>query len=180
MHRIGIILLLSFILITGCTESSKHDLDDPAAVVLGEEITVGDIRFFGEIEDKDLPQAVEYFVEERLMIHEAKDMGLDVSNENEDYIGGYPPEDTNTESANKIREFSEAQAEKFDMEPEEYYEEFVSKSAERSAYRNAFLREHLDEQPENLEEHEVMNEDYKEIVNELMEKYEDDIEIYID
>ncbi|PKR77331.1 hypothetical protein CEY16_11395 [Halalkalibacillus sediminis] len=142
---------------------------------------MGDIRFFAEIQDEDFPKAVEAKVRETIVIQEAKKMNINVSDEvkkSVEHFGIYPPDDVDTEQANKIRDFAESQAEKFHMEPEEFHKKFIKRSAERSAYQNAFFKEHLGK-PDTHEEAEEMNEEIQLIVDGLMEKHEDEIEILI-
>ena len=185
MYRIAcwmVVICLGFMV--GCSDASKYENEDVVAIVRGEEITIGDIRFMAEIDDEKIPDAVEARVKVTLVVQEAKEMGIDVSdevNESVEFFGQYPSEDIDTDQANETREFAEAQAERFDMEPEEYHKEYVKMSAEISAYQNAFFEEHLEpfSQPETEEELEEMDEKIDEIVEELFQKYEDEIEIMI-
>ncbi|MET3684456.1 Mn-dependent DtxR family transcriptional regulator [Alkalibacillus flavidus] len=180
---ISSIILISLSFIVGCSGSATCDNDEVAAIVRGEEITVGDIRFLVEVEDEDLPEVVESMVRETVVIQEAKKMGIDVSDEVESSIesfGQYPPENVDTDEANEIREFAKAQAERFDMKPKEYHKEYIERSAKRSAYANEFFKEHFgDKQPETEEEAEELNDDIQQTIDALLKEHEDEIEIRI-
>ncbi|WP_170158518.1 hypothetical protein [Aquisalibacillus elongatus] len=174
-------ILISISFVVGCSDSTNYDHDDVVAVVRGEEITVGYIRFFSEVKDEDLPEAVDYYVRETLVIQEAKDMGIDVSEGAEEaveFFGQYPSEDVDTERGKEIRSFADDQAEKFGMEPEEFHEEYTRRSYERSEYQNQFFKEHLGE-PETEKEAKEMDEKAEQLINELLKKHEDEIEIII-
>ncbi|SET74620.1 hypothetical protein SAMN05421676_107163 [Salinibacillus kushneri] len=179
---ISCIILISISFVVGCSDSTKYDNDDVAAIVRGEEITVGDIRFFAEVKDEDLPEAIESKVRETVVIQEAKEMGIDVSDEVEEtieYFGQYPSENVDTDKANEIREFAEAQSERFDMKPKEFHKEFIERNAKRSAYQNEFFKEHLNGNPETEEEAKEMNEEIQQIIDALLKENEDEIEILI-
>ncbi|MDQ0350323.1 hypothetical protein J2R98_000126 [Alkalibacillus filiformis] len=176
-------ILASLIFIAGCT-GSQYDLDDPAAVVKGEEITVGDVLFVYNADDDELPHAVDTYVMEYLLMQEAKEMGIDVSEEVEmavESMGRYPSEAVDTDQANQIRQFAESRADLFDMDPETYHEEYTRKRAELSQHSNAFAEEYVDvdelDTDENIEE---ADETMQQIINDLLEEYEDEIEVFIE
>ncbi|MDQ0350327.1 hypothetical protein J2R98_000130 [Alkalibacillus filiformis] len=180
---IYITILASLVFIAGCS-GSQYDLDDPAAVVKGEEITVGDVLFVYNADDDELPGAVDAYVTEYLIMQEAQNMGIDVSEEVEmhgQFLGGYPSEDVDTDQANQIRQFAESRAELFDMEPETFLEEYTRKRAEVSAYSNAFFEEHVDfEELDADEDIEEVDATIQQMINDLYEEYEDEIDVHIE
>ncbi|MDV2583330.1 hypothetical protein [Alkalibacillus haloalkaliphilus] len=176
-------ILASLVFIAGCT-GSQYDLDDTAAVVKGEEITVGDVLFVYNADDDELPDAVDAYVMEYLVMQESKKMGIDVSEKVEmhgQFLGRYPSEDVDTDQANEVRQFAESRAELFDMEPETYLEEYTRKRSELSAYSNAFFEEHVDfEELDADEDIEEVDATIQQIINDLYEEYEDEIEFHIE
>ncbi|GEN45420.1 hypothetical protein [Alkalibacillus haloalkaliphilus] len=176
-------ILTSLILIAGCT-GSQYELDDTAAVIKGEEITVGDVLFEFDVDDDELPYAVETYVVEYLVMQEAQDMGIDVSEEvekHEQFFGAYPSEDVDTNQANEIRQFADSRAELFDMDPETYHEEYTRKRTEVSAYSTAFAEEYVDfDEVQSDEDIEHVNATMQQIIDDLYEEYEDEIEVYIE
>ncbi|MDV2582727.1 hypothetical protein [Alkalibacillus haloalkaliphilus] len=190
MHKlISFIVMISISFMVGCYDSTKFDHDDVAANVRGEEITVGDVRFFMEVEDEGLPDKIETFVEETLIIQEAKEMDIDVMKEVELAVEThslFPFQDEeevledSRDFMKKERDFAEAQADRFDMEPKEYYKEYIKKGAVRQAYIYGFFDEHMgDHSPETEEDVEKINEKYQLLLNELLEENDDEIEILI-
>ncbi|WP_017185631.1 hypothetical protein [Alkalibacillus haloalkaliphilus] len=176
-------ILSTLIFIAGCT-GSQYDLDETAAVVKGEEITVGDVLFEFNVDDDELPHAVETYVVEYLVVQEAQDMGIDVSEEVEmhgQFLGAYPSEEVDTDQANQIRQFAESRADLFDMDPETYHEEYTRKRTEVSAYSTAFAEEYVDfdelDTDEDIEEADIT---MQQIIDDLYEEYEDEIEVHIE
>ncbi|WP_047980893.1 SurA N-terminal domain-containing protein [Ornithinibacillus contaminans] len=99
-----------FIFLVGC---NKYDNEDIAAIVRGQEITVGDIRFMNGASDEKLPELVAGIVKQELIIQEAKEMGLDVTEEIEEMLfgmGELPPENTDSKSVKNTWEFALSQA----------------------------------------------------------------------
>ncbi|GEL77417.1 hypothetical protein [Tenuibacillus multivorans] len=76
---ISCFILIGISLIVGCSDTTEYDHDDVAAIVRGEEITVGDIRFFSEVEDEEIPNVIQSKIKDTLIIQEAKKMGIEVS-----------------------------------------------------------------------------------------------------
>ncbi|MFD2639249.1 hypothetical protein [Piscibacillus salipiscarius] len=176
-----ILLLVCLSILAACSNSSNYNQDDVAAIVRGEEITVGDIRFFKQVNDKELPEAVMAHVRNKLIVLEAKEMGITVSGEELNKAQEafpYPKESVKSEQANEIRDFAESQADQFNMEPREYYQEFVRRSAKNSQYQQKFWKQKLGK-PESEKEQIMTNEKGQKIMDELLEKYEDEIEIII-
>lgn len=173
------ILLMFIIFITGCTDAIKFKNEDVAAIVKGEEITIGDLRFL--YPDDKILQMVEGTVKAKLVVQEAKKLNLDVSKEVEEAVhalGGYPSHDLDSSATNSIQKFAESQSKKFGMEPEEYYKKYIEKTNETAAFINKYVQEMLgDPDPEHgIEEY---NELANQILDELVELHADDIQILI-
>lgn len=162
-----------------CSDSFEYDNEDVVAIVRGEEITIGEIRFL--YPDDKVLNNIEDTVKTELIVQEAKRMNLDVSKEIEETIqamGDYPPEDVDTPAAESIRTFAEPQAKKLGMEPKEYYEAYIEKTTEMNAYVNQYIYEVLGEpDPElGIDEYNEMVNHY---IDQLIELNNDDIQIFI-
>ncbi|MEI3598098.1 MULTISPECIES: hypothetical protein [unclassified Oceanobacillus] len=166
MRRIiSFTLLCCFILLAGCKEATKYDDKDVAAIIRGEELTVGELRFL--YPDDQILDNLEGTIKGKLAMQEAKAMQLDISEEPTVHVQDvYPAEDSDTEIANGTRDFAEAQAKKFNMEPEKYFE----RTQEMSHYVMAYISEMIGELEDNPEE-------YTELGNQLLDDlYEDNLD----
>lgn len=168
-------LFLWILLLNGCSSTLPYADDDVVAVVRGEEITIRDLRFL--YPDDEVLDKIEYSIQERLVIQEAKRMNLDVTEQLEESLPIYPDDEDHSEWANAVREFAELQANKLGMEPREYYEQYHRKLNESSLYQNQYFHEVLGEPHE--EDSEVYEELAYQLMNDLMSMYADEIEIYI-
>ncbi|MUK87810.1 hypothetical protein GMD78_05265 [Ornithinibacillus sp. L9] len=175
---ISFVVFVSFIFLIGCTNSIKYNDEDVAAIVRGEEITIGELRFL--YQDQKLLDVIDGVVKAELAVQEAKKMNLDVSKEIKETIearGGYPPDDIDNPTAKSIREFAEPQAKKLGMDPGEYYEKYIEITTTTVAYINAYVHEILGEPGDNVEEY---DERANQLLNDLVEENEDEIEILIE
>lgn len=170
------ISIIISILLVGCSNSLKYDNEKVAAIIRGEELTIGDLRLL--YRDDKVMSNLEGTVKAILVMQEAKDMNIDVTEEIEQTIRAYPPIDTEDNLSNSMQEFYESQGKKLEMEPEEYYVKYHEVTAEMGAYMSAYVIEMLGEPGiDNIEE---FDEQANQLLNDLMEKYKDEIEIYIE
>ncbi|WP_067724524.1 hypothetical protein [Oceanobacillus damuensis] len=175
-----IFLICMMIFIVGCSDISDYDDYDVAAIVRGEEITVGDLRFL--YPDDRILEYLDGTIKAKLAEQEVKELNLDVSQElkeiqdTKSVIGIYPSEDDDTEFANDTREFAHAQSAKFGMEPEEYYEKHYEKTQETSVYVIAYIEEMLGDPKDIGEEY---FEKANELLDKLVEENEDEVQILI-
>jgi hypothetical protein len=111
--------------IVGCNEGviSYYDDTEVAAIVRGEEITVGDLRFL--YPDDRIIDYLDGTIKAKLAEQEVKGLNLHVSQELQEIkdtkseSSVYPSEEVDTEIAIDIRGFADAQASKLGMVPEE-------------------------------------------------------------
>ncbi|WP_217585831.1 hypothetical protein [Lentibacillus saliphilus] len=172
--------LISLLLIVGCTNDIGHDDDAIAAVVRGEEITIGDLRFL--YPDEKVLEMIEGTVKVELVTQEAKRLDLDISDQTKNRVeqfGFLPPGDVETPWANDVRQFAEAQAEKLDMDPDAYYEQYVEITSEQSAYMTAYIEGKLDISNIDVDNSDAFNEKANQLLDDLMKQYEDEIDIRI-
>lgn len=99
-------LLLALIFLVGCSNQSilDYDDDDVAAIVNGEEITIRDLRFL--YADEKVLDNIDGTVKARSVMQEAKQIGLDVSqeiNEETEVKSDLPPKDTDDPARKSIR-----------------------------------------------------------------------------
>lgn len=162
----------------GCSNSFKYSDNEVAAIVKGEEITIGELRFL--YPDHKVLDMIDGTVKAELVVQEAKKMNFDVSEEVKVMVegfGSYPPSDhVDAAYANSIREFVEPQAKKLGLEPEKYYEKYIEKTSEMTEYINAYMQAILGEPTDNIEEY---NELANQILDDLVEKNQDQIQILI-
>lgn len=174
-----LIPFLGLLFIFGCSDSFAYEDEEVAAVVRGEEITIGELRFL--YPDDKVLNNIEGTAKAELIVQEAKKMNLDVSEEIEETVqamGGYPPDDVDTSAAESIRKFAKPQAKKLGMEPKEYYEKYIEKTAETSVYMNQYILEVLGD-PDLDAGIEEYNELVNEFLDQLVELNSDDVEILI-
>ncbi|WP_301110006.1 hypothetical protein [Sporosarcina sp.] len=176
-------VLLLFVLLSGCSGVAKYDNDEPAAIVKGQEITVGELRFL--FPDKTALSYLNGAIQVELVKQEVKKMGLDISERLDAESDGFeilPPESTDDVNARQNRKFAESQAKKFDMEPEEFQREYARRLNEQNAYVMTYLEEklgpfHFDDNNEN--QITDYNEESNQLLEELAEKNKKEIEVLI-
>jgi len=163
---IGIMLLICMFIFSGCMNSAAYKDEDIAAIVRGEEITVGELRFL--YPDDAIEETVDGVVKAKLAEQEAKRMDIDISEqikEVEGSYGNYPQDDLNSPKADSIRSFAKPQAKKLGMNPKEYYEEYTEVSATMTAYVNAYTSVILG----GIEDDEFGIEEYNQHANEVLD-----------
>ncbi|MBB6452506.1 hypothetical protein HNQ94_000951 [Salirhabdus euzebyi] len=178
------IILICIFFIVGCSDSNLTDYDDTdvAAIVRGEQITVGYLRFL--YPDDRILDYIDGTVKAKLAEQEVKSLNLDVSKKlqeievakSERVSSVYPPEEDDTEVAIEIREFADAQASKLGMAPEEYYEKYFEKTQKMVVYVTAYTKELLGEPKDNGEDY---TKKANKLLNKLVEENKDEIQILI-
>lgn len=173
--------LICFVMTAGCSDSdiAKYDDEDVAAIVRGEEITIGDLRFL--FLDDQILESLDGTIKAKLAEQEVKRLNIDVSQELQEIqemkhdIGIYPPEDLDTEFGEGIREFAETQAAKLGMDPEEYFEKYLERNHEISVYVIAYIEEMLGEPTTDEEYMEKANK----LLDDLADENADEVQILI-
>lgn len=181
MSKLARILFFAFFLAivsAGCSNISKYDDAEVAAVVKGEEITVGDLRFL--YSDDTALDYLDSAIKDELIKQEVQRMGLDIADQldEESSFEKLPPK--NSKDSKQIRKYAEAQAKKLAMTPEDYQKQYAQKLNERNAYINTYLKETLDEGNINderwVEEH---SDELDQLLETLVTENEEEIEIFI-
>ncbi|WP_456278908.1 hypothetical protein [Bacillus sp. AK128] len=98
------IIVIYLISLTGCSDSPKYKDEDIAAIVRGEKITIGELRFL--YPDDKVLDMIDDTIKAKLVVQEAKKLNIDVSKEVKETVEGfavYPPDHNDTETANSIR-----------------------------------------------------------------------------
>jgi hypothetical protein len=173
-----------FIFLAGCIGISKYDDNEAAAIVRGQEITVGDLRFL--YPDDTALDYLDFAIKAGLVKQEVKDMNLDISDNLNDvrddgWFGELPPKNTKDEGGKTIRKFAESQARKLDMDPEQYQREYAQKIDEQNAYLLTYLEEKLGEPDFDDEKGiDTFNESADALLEELAEAHADEIEVLIE
>lgn len=177
MRRRVSCILLFCIFLAACQNISKYNDEDIAAIIRGEELTVGELRFL--YPDDMILENLQGTVKGKLAMQEAKEMKLDISEELQKTAALediYPSDDENTEFAKGTRDFAETQSKKFGMEPEEYFMKYFEKTQEINLYVVAYINEVIGDSDENPEEY---TEKGNQLLDELFEENKDEIEILI-
>ncbi|GKV65144.1 MULTISPECIES: hypothetical protein [unclassified Sporosarcina] len=173
-------VLLLFILLSGCSNIAKYDNDEPAAIVKGQEITVGDLRFL--FPDKKVLDYLDGAIKLELVKQEVKKLDLDISAHLDPEDNGFavlPPADTEDPNGRQLREYAESQAKKLHMEPEEFQRQYARRINEQNAYMMTYLEEKLG--PYHYEEGETVdfNEEANQLLEDLAEGNQVEIEVLI-
>jgi hypothetical protein len=170
-----IIIIFIPAIIAGCT--NQYDNEDVVAIVGDQEITVGDVKLFYNLEEKDLTEATKEYVKEEIMVQDAKRMKIDVTKkaaELKEINNPFPFEQTKEQ-----KEYAQKTAKDLGMTEEEFYEKYLELSTERSAYIMALLEKQIGE-IDNGDSVEEYVEKVNKYADSLLIKYSDDIDILID
>lgn len=184
LKAVQLSILILFIFMAGCSSISKYDDNEAAAIVKGQEITVGDLRFL--YPDDTALDYLDSAIEVELVKQEVKEMDLDISNnlsdeKNRDEFEKLPPKNTKDEDGKQIRKYAKAQAKKLDMTPEDFQREYAKRINEQNAYINTYLEEKLGEADINNENWiEEFGEEYHSLLEKLVDENENEIEVLID
>ncbi|WP_269053418.1 hypothetical protein [Sporosarcina sp. G11-34] len=177
-------ILLGTIVLAGCSGISKYDDNEAAAIVNGQEITVGDLRFL--YPDDTALDYLNWAIEAELVKQAVTEMDLDISTnligeKKREEFEKLPPKSTKDQGGKKIRKYAESQAKKLDMTPEDFQREYAKKIIEQNAYINTYLEAKLGEADINdgkwIDE---FGEEYLDLLEKLMVENEDKIEVLID
>lgn len=178
--RVCYTLSICLFILSGCMNSGLGKNEDVAAIVRGEEITVGYLRLL--YPDDAIKEIIDEVVKAKLAKQEVQKMRIDISEvvkDIEESYGEYPGDELDSAEALSIRTFAKPQAEKIGMTPKEYYRSYTKASAEMSAYVNAYTSEILG----GIQDDEFGIEEYvyhaNELLDHLMELNKDMIEIHI-
>ncbi|MCG1028811.1 hypothetical protein J5S49_10950 [Virgibacillus halodenitrificans] len=176
-------VLISLILLAGCSSLSRYDDNEVAAVVKDQEITVGDLRFLYP-DDKALDY-LDWTIKVELVKQEVEKMNIEVTDklnreEEDDWFGQLPPENTEDQGGKQIRKFAETQAKKLNMKPEEFQKQYAKIINEQNAYMITYLEEKTG--IENVDDEaakDEFNEKSDALLEELVEENKDGIEVLI-
>ncbi|MCM3710212.1 SurA N-terminal domain-containing protein [Sporosarcina luteola] len=187
MKRFASVMFLScLIMLAGCNSISKYDDEDVAAIVRGEEITVGELRFL--YSDDKVSDYLDGTIKAKLAEQEVKRMNLDVSEKLQEIQASidsieyfYPPEDDNSKTAKDTRRFYESQAKKLGMEPKEFFKKHAAANQETGVYLQAYVDSVLGEP--TVDDKDFDMEDFNKKANaaldELVKEHKDEIEKFI-
>ena len=181
MKKLGSFILLGcLIVLAGC--NSKYADEDVAAIVRGEEITVGELRFL--YEDDKIPGYLDGTIKAKLAEQEAKKMNLDVSNELQEiqetkstFIDLFLSKENDSDAAKANRKLVDAQAKKMGMKPEEYLEKHYEAISETNVYMLAYVasmigQPMIDDEDFDMEEYNVKG---NQVLDKLVEDNEEEI-----
>lgn len=177
---VGCMLLICLFILSGCMNSADYKDEDAAAIVRGEEMTVGYLRFL--YPDDAIVEMIDEAVKAKLAEQEVKKMNIDVSQqvkEIKESYGKYPHDELYSTEAQSIRAFADPQAEELGIDPKEYYKKYTEMSAETAAYINAYTSEILGELEDDEFGIEEYNQHASELLDDLVERNKDAIEIRI-
>ncbi|WP_027964989.1 hypothetical protein [Halalkalibacillus halophilus] len=178
------LLLIFSALLVGCHGESEYEEDEVLARVFDDEIFYEDTKMvFPTNDDVNLRDRVQQLIQVRLMEHENELAGLDLEDEiDEQQYGMFGMgsdvelSDLPDETYDKLAE----QAEAVEMEVDDYFHKWTRMGARSSVHTNHYLeREFNDLEAVFQEDHEEASRIILERLQELMESYEDDIEIYL-
>ena len=168
-------LFFCFIFIAGCQDSFEYDDEEVAAIIRGEELTIGELRFL--YPDDEIFENLEGTIKGKLAVQEAKEMQLTIKEPSAESQRGYPAEDDTTDFAAETRAFAEEQGKKFGLEPEEYFEKYAEQTQETSLYVIAYINEMIGELDDNPKEY---SEQGNQLLDDLYEDNLDEIEILME
>jgi len=184
MRRFASVMFLScLIFLAGCNSISKYDDEDVAAIVRGEEITVGELRFL--FPDDKILDNLDGMIKATLAVQEAKRLDLDVSEKLQEIqetkssvLELYPTKEDESEKAKDMRQFAESQAKKLNMDFDEYIVKHYEKMSEISAYMIAYIEKKLGQPFESVgvDEAEEFDKKANELLDKLVEDHTDEIE----
>lgn len=172
------LLFICFILLSACTGTS-YESEDVIAVLKGQEIKGKDILALYPLNDKQ----IEIYIKEEIIVIEAKNMGIQVSqDEIESIKNSLYPGLNKSEILQNIpesnRQFYEEQAAALDITPEEYYEIWSDKHYSRDAYIQKYINEKFFN-PATAEGVDLMKQENSNKLNKEIEKHlEELIDLY--
>lgn len=179
---VKVLTFVAVLFIVGCTNKVIEDYndDDIAAIVRGEEITVGELRIL-YTNEKALDM-INSSIKAKLVIQELKQMNLDVADEIEQETEAIMKdllEDSDGSSWESIRDFAEVQSESLGMTKKRFYQEYIELSIVQNVTMNAYVQEVLGEAGDEMADVEAYNNKVNDLLNELVTKNKEEIEIII-
>lgn len=172
-----------FIFLSGCSGISSYEDNEAAAIVKGQEITVGELRFL--YPDNTAFDYLDWAIKVELVKQKVNEMDLSISDHlSEDKNGGWfaelPAKDTLDEGGKAIRKFAKSQARKLDMNPEDFQREYAKKIEEQNAYLATYFDEKLGIEAFDAEKGIVnFNDEMNQLLEELVEESADEIDVFI-
>lgn len=134
------LILIIFLVGCGSDKMSGYDDSDIAALVRGEELTIGDLRFL--YPDDKILENLEGTIKAKLVEQEVKEMNLDVSQKSQEIRDEEGLTNTFLEE-NHNQEFTSAQATKLEIESEEYIAKYIEKTQEMTIYLAIYVEEKI-------------------------------------
>lgn len=188
MKRISLLVITVSIiaLLIGCGSNKQSNIkdyndNDIAAIVGDKEDTIGELRFL--YSDKDILENIDGYTKYELLFQKAKSLNLDVLddiNSQKEAMLTLSREDEDHPFVKSTREFIELQAKKLNMQPEDYYREYVEIRSEQIAYLSAYSEKMFGEPiGSNGNELEIYNEKANDQLNELVKENKKEIKILI-
>ena len=118
-------------------------------------------------------------------MQEAKKMNIDVSENVKTIVetfGNYPLpkefKELDARYAHSVQEFVETQSKKLGLDPKKYYKKYIEITAERNEYEQAYITKVLGE-PKDKEHYDEHFKLADQLPDDLVEKYQDEIQILI-
>lgn len=137
------------------------------ATLKGAEIKVSDILTQYPLED----EYIDIYLKEEIVIHEAKSLGITVSEEKiEEVTQNFYPDFEN--ETDQVKDFYRQQAEKLKMSAEEYYEIWSRTHVERNEYIQEYIKLKFDE-PSSYEKAENWGDEIEVHINNLFTVHKD-------
>lgn len=168
--RFILFLFLSLIFLVACSDQT-YDKNEVIATFKGEDIKVSDILTLYPIED----EYIEIFLKEEIIIHEAKNMGITVSDQKiEELKQTYYPSDEFI----LIENFHKKQAEILGITAVEYFEIWSLTYLKRNEYIQEYIKAKFNE-PSSVEEGEKWGEEIEEHINNLFTYYKENKDLII-
>ncbi|WP_096202947.1 hypothetical protein [Bacillus sp. FJAT-45350] len=167
------LFLFSFICIIFLVACSKqtYDKNEIIATLKGKEIKVSDILTQYPIENGH----IETFLKEEIVIHEAKNMGISVSQQR---VKELKQSYYSSGELAKIEDFHKEQAEILGITAEDYFEIWSLTYLERNEYIQEYIKLKFDE-PRSVEEAEKWGKAIENHINNLFTTYKDNDDLII-
>ncbi|QHS21772.1 hypothetical protein GWK91_01910 [Virgibacillus sp. MSP4-1] len=175
------IVIIGFLFLAGCTNNQESENEEIAAMVRGEEIPLEEMQFL--YKNEQIPDKIEGTIKAKLAMQEVKKMGLDLSNkvqERMENLPELPPEDTSHSGTESERAFYDSQAQKLGMDPEEYYKQYQQKTSEMFVSIMTYIEEKLGKPWDDTEENQQYTKQANQLLDDLVKKHDDEIQIFID
>jgi hypothetical protein len=165
--KLLLISFISFVFLISCSERT-YDKNEVIAIFEGTEIKVSDILTLYPVND----EYIEIFLKEEIVIHEAKKLGITVSEQEmeEQRVMNYP--------SVQIEDFHKEQAEELGITAEEYLKIWSLSILERNVYVQKYIKFKFDE-PSSDEEIENWGSEIEAHINNLFTTYKENKELII-